>query len=146
MPGFALVAPCISQSLWSHLWQWLVWTYWAECQSNEAGVVCAIADSTISLSIRSEKMAAGFFNGLAETLSITILYLSLLEITAVSSVQLHFSAFCNSAGNRFETTSLASGIKNNGKKSRNLSVSNTPFSLLSSNKWHSGFLSLIPLC
>lgn len=52
-------------------------------------------------------MAAGFFNGLAEALSITILYSGLLEITAISSVQLHFSASCNSVGNSFETASLA---------------------------------------
>lgn len=61
-------------------------------------------------------MAAGFFNGLAEALSITILCLGLLEITAISSVQLHFSGSCNSAGNSFETVSLALGKKNNEKK------------------------------
>ena len=77
-------------------------------------------------------MAAGFFNGLAEALSITILYLSLLEITAISSVQLHFSASCNSAGNSFETAPLALGKKNNEKKSKFVSVEHA--FLLSSNK------------
>lgn len=74
-------------------------------------------------------MAAGFFNGLAETLSITILCLSLLEITAVSSAQLHFSAFCNSAGNSFETASLALGKKNNGEKKAEICQCRTCISL-----------------
>ena len=52
-------------------------------------------------------MAAGFFSGLAEALSIQILYLGLREITAISSVQLHFSASCNSVGNSFQKASLA---------------------------------------
>lgn len=63
-------------------------------------------------------MAAGCFNGLAEALSITILYSGLLEITAISSVQLRFSASCNSLGNGFEIASPVCGKKNNrgGKK------------------------------
>lgn len=56
-------------------------------------------------------MAPGFFNGLVAALSIAILYLGVLEITAISSVQLRFSASCNSAGNSFETVSLALGKK-----------------------------------
>lgn len=74
-------------------------------------------------------MAAEFFNGVAEALSITILYLGLLEITAISSVQLHFSAFCNSAGTSFETASPALGKKTNEKKSKFVSVEHAFLSL-----------------
>jgi len=79
-------------------------------------------------------MAAGFFSGLAEALSIQILYLGLREITAISSVQLHFSASCNSVGNSFQKASLALGKKIIEKKKAHMSVLNMPFSLLSSNK------------
>lgn len=52
-------------------------------------------------------MAAGFFCSLAEGLLITILYLGLLEITAIP-VQLSLS---QSTGSSFETASLALGKK-----------------------------------
>lgn len=73
-------------------------------------------------------MAAGFFNGLAEALSITILYSGLLEIRAISSVQLHFSAPWNSAGTSFET-SLALGKNSNEKKSKFVSIEHDFLSL-----------------